>query len=199
MAVVLDRARFLRTHAPSKPVLIGEFGLATPKWGLSEYMKQDSEGVHFHNSLWASAFAGTSGTAMFWWWDQLDRQDAYGHYRPLATFLADVSFAGLQELKATASNDRIRLLGYQGSDRAYIWVCDSQATWYSIVVDKKEPTPVSGAAIDIGGLKRGGYQVEWWDTYKGEIVRKEQVSLTEGTLHIPVPPFSRDIACKISR
>ena len=66
VAVILDKAEFLRTHAPNKPVLIGEFGLATAKWGFSEHMKKDTEGAHFHNSLWASAFAGPSGTAMFW-------------------------------------------------------------------------------------------------------------------------------------
>jgi len=47
VTVVIDRTRFLREHAPNKPVLIGEFGLATPKWGLSEHMKQDNEAVHY--------------------------------------------------------------------------------------------------------------------------------------------------------
>ncbi|MHC4282357.1 MAG: apiosidase-like domain-containing protein [Planctomycetota bacterium] len=93
VAVIIDKTAFLREHSPGKPALIGEFGLATPKWGLSDHMKQDTKAVHFHNSLWASAFAGNSGTAMFWWWDQLDRQDAYSHYKPLADFLADVSFS----------------------------------------------------------------------------------------------------------
>jgi len=199
VAVVLDRTRFLRTHAPAKPALIGEFGLATPKWGLSEHMKQDSEGVHFHNSLWASAFAGASGTAMFWWWDQLDRQDAYGHYRPLSAFLADVSFAGLQKPEATVSNDQLRLLGYQGSDRAYIWVFNKEATWYNLVIDKKQPTPVGGASIEIRGLRPGSYRIEWWDTHKGKIIQAEKVSSAQDRLQIPVPSFSRDIALKIRR
>ena len=89
VAVLLERSRFLREH-PAGPMLLGEFGLADDRWGLSPYMRQDRELVHFHNSLWASALSGAAGTALFWWWDQLDQQDAYRHYRPLASFLADL-------------------------------------------------------------------------------------------------------------
>jgi hypothetical protein len=197
VAVVLDRTRFLREHGPSKPVLIGEFGLATPNWGLSEHMKQDNEALHFHNSLWASAFAGNSGTAMFWWWDQLDRQDAYSHYKPLAAFLADVSFAGLEQLKATVSDPQLRLLGYQGPDSAYIWVFNPQASWWSLVVDKKQPTQINGATIQIQGLQPGDYRVQWWHTYEGKTIREDRVTLTNTALRILVPPFRQDIACKI--
>ncbi|HIJ53690.1 MAG TPA: DUF5060 domain-containing protein [Planctomycetes bacterium] len=197
VSVVIDRVRFLRQYAPSKPVLIGEFGLATPKWGLSENMKQDSEAVHFHNSLWASAFAGTSGTAMFWWWDQLDRQDAYRHYRPLAAFLADVSFAGMNKITATASDKQLRLLGCQGSDRAYLWLFNPQAAWWKIVVEERQPKQIKGTTISVQGLQPGNYTVEWWHTYEPKFVEKKRLSLTQGALRISVPPFSRDIACKI--
>ena len=199
VAVVIDKTRFLREHAPSKPVLIGEFGLATPKWGLSEHMEQDNEGVHFHNSLWASSFAGTSGTALFWWWDQLDRQDAYGHYRPLAAFLADVSFAGLRQITATASEKQLRLLGCQGNDRAYVWLFNPQATWWNMVIEKQQPTEIKETTIEIQGLKPNSYRVEWWHTYDGRIVKEDRVSFREGPLSIMVPPFSRDIACKITQ
>jgi len=199
VAVVLDKVRFLREHAPDKPVLIGEFGLATPKWGLSEYMKQDEQAVHFHNSLWASAFAGASGTAMLWWWDQLDRQDAYGHYRPLATFLADICLQGLHQIRARASEKRLRLLGYQGDDRAYVWLFDTQATWWNLVTEKQQPAEIKEATIEIEGLRPGSYYVQWWHTHEGVAIKKERVSLTKGALRISVPPFRRDIACKLEK
>jgi len=199
VAVVIDRADFLRKHAPDKPVLIAEFGLADTKWGRSDYMKQDTEGVHFHASLWASAFAGTSGTAMFWWWELLDQQDAYKHYRPLSAFLADVSFAGLRKTNAAASGERLRVLGYQGDDCAYIWISDKQAAWWNQIVEKKRSAPVADAAIEIRELRPGTYRLEWWDTYEGKIIRTEQVSCAGGRLHILVPSFSGDIACKIKQ
>jgi hypothetical protein len=199
VTVVLDRAQFLRKYAPSKPALIAEFGLADTKWGRSDYMKQDTEGVHFHTSLWASAFAGTSGTAMFWWWELLDQQDAYRHYRPLSAFLADVCFAGLRQASATVSNDQLRVLGYQGNDCAYLWISDGRATWWSQIAENKQPEPVKDATIEIRGLRLGKYQLEWWDTYKGRAIRTEQVSCTNGRIHIPLPSFIRDIACKITQ
>jgi hypothetical protein len=199
VTVIIDKTKFLREHSPSKPALIGEFGLATPKWGLSDDMKQDTEAIHFHNSLWASAFAGTSGTAMFWWWDQLDRQDAYSHYKPLSDFLADVSFAGLRELNSSASDNQLRLLGYQGSNRAYFWLFNPKTTWSSIVLEKNQPTEIKNTTISIRDLQPGTYNIEWWNTHDGSIIKKQQFSLSKGPLKVSVPPFTRDIACKIRR
>jgi len=162
-------------------------------------MKQDNEAVHFHNSLWASAFAGGSGTAMFWWWDQLDKQDAYAHYRPLARFLADVSFAGLQKLNAAASDEKLRPLGYQTSNLAYLWLFDSRAAWSSLVIEKKQPPQIKAAAVEITGLSPGSYSVEWWHTYRGNPIRTDRISFTQPPLRITAPPFTRDIACKIKQ
>jgi hypothetical protein len=211
VAVVLDRAQFLRKHAPNKPALIGEFGLADTKWGRSDYMKQDTEGVHFHTSLWASAFAGVSGTAMFWWWELLDQQDAYKHYKPLSAFLADpalargqappakagVCFAGLRQTDAVTSDEQLRVLGYQGDDCAYLWISDSRATWWNRIAENKQPELVPDASIEIRGLRDRQYRIEWWDTYEGKAIRTEQISCTDGRIQIPLPSFSRDIACKI--
>jgi hypothetical protein len=199
VAVVLDRAQFLKKHAPSKPALIAEFGLADTRWGLSDYMKKDTEGVHFHTSLWASAFAGTSGTAMFWWWELLDEQNAYEHYRPLSAFLADVSFTGFRQTDAAISGDQLRVLGYQSDDCAYLWISDSRATWWNQVVESKQPEEVTDSTIEIRKLREGMYRFEWWETYEGKTIRTGQVSSTDGCLHVPVPSFSRDIACKIWR
>jgi hypothetical protein len=196
VTVIIEKTKFLREHSPNKPALIGEFGLATPKWGLSNDMKKDTEAIHFHNSLWASAFAGTSGTAMFWWWDQLDRQDIYSHYKPLADFLADVSFAGTRKLNAAADN-QLHILGCQLNDRAYFWLFNQKAAWSNIVVEKNQPTEIKNATISIKDLQPGTYNIEWWNTHHGSIIHKQKVSLREDMLEVSVPSFTHDIACKI--
>ena len=197
VAVIIDKTAFLREHAPNKPVLIGEFGLATPKWGISDDMKKDTDAVHFHNCLWASAFAGNSGTAMFWWWEQLDQQNVYSHYKPLADFLADVSFASLQKLNATSSDNQLHLLGCQSNDRAYFWLFNPKAVWSNIVIEKNKPVEITNLTILIKDLTPGTYNIEWYNTHDGSIIKKQQVSSKEGTLTVSAPPFNHDIACKI--
>ena len=196
---IIDKAAFLRQHAPGKPALIGEFGLASQKWGLSDYMKQDSQGVHIHNSLWASAFSGVSGTAMFWWWEQLDLQNAYRHYRPLATYLKGIAFTGLRQVQIESANGRIAVLGYRGDERAYLWLWNKEATWWNVIAEKKQPEPIQAGTVRIDELAPGSYALEWWDTHAGKILAVDQGTADENGLRISVPRFDRDIACKIRR
>ncbi|MBC8868193.1 MAG: DUF5060 domain-containing protein, partial [Planctomycetes bacterium] len=125
----LGNAAFLREHAPAKPALIGEFGLANERWQPTKEMRESEEVVDFHNAIWASALSGTSGTALFWWWDRLDRRNAYPHYRPLATFLADVPWTTARRGKAaaTVSREALRLVSLRGQARADLGLWGPQA------------------------------------------------------------------------
>jgi hypothetical protein len=200
--VVLKQTRFVQKNTPpNKPVLLAEFGLAENNWMLSPYMKQDKELVHFHNILWASALGGAAGTAQFWWWEQLDQQDAYRHYRPLAGFLDFVPFttAGLKDASATVSNEQVRVIGLQGRDQAYLWLVDRQATWWNLVVEKVTPAKIEGATLEVRGLERGTYDVQWWDTAEGKAIREATAAPAGGVLRLDVPTFRRDMACKVVR
>jgi len=201
VAAVMDRAKFLREHASDKPALLGEFGLATDNWALNPYMKQDGELTHFHNVLWASALSGLSGTALLWWWEQLDIQGAYRHYKPLASFLADVPFtkAGLRQVSARVSDQQARVIGLQGKDCAYVWLFNPQATWSKLVIDKVVPADIEGAILEVKGLDSGVYQVQWWHTHEGKVVNQEDILLSEQVCRILIPTFVKDIACKINR
>jgi hypothetical protein len=194
---IVRQSGWLREHAPAKPALIGEFGLADAKWGLSDYMKQDREGVHFHNCLWASALSGVSGTAMFWWWEVLDQQDLYRHYKPLAEFLAELRPGGLRPAAVTTSEPRLRIVGQQTDDRAHLWLVDRQATWWNLVVEKRRPDPIASATVTVEGLGPGEYAIVWWDTQEGVAAARQIVSSENGRLTATAPPFVWDLACKI--
>jgi hypothetical protein len=190
---------FLRQHAPNKPALIGEFGLANEKWQPTKEMQESRELVDFHNALWASSLAGASGAAAFWWWDRLDRCEAYPLYRPVAEFLKDIPWttAKLQKTEATVSDTRLRLVGLQGRDRAYLWLFDPQASWEHVVIEKKTPGTVRGVTIELRGLAAGDYRVQWWDTRAGKVLREETLDSRASTTRLGVPEFTRDIACRI--
>jgi hypothetical protein len=199
IAVLLERSRFLRENTPRGPMLLGEFGLADDRWGLSPYMKQDRELVHFHNALWASAMSGAAGTALFWWWEQLDQQDAYRHYQPLAAFLADLpcTAAVFGPISAKVSGGGVRAVALGGPQHARLWLFNPQAAWWHMVAEKTAPGETRGVSLEIPGLQPGRYQVRWWDTARGRIPSQETVDHHGPAMRLMVPTFVGDIACKV--
>lgn len=196
----VGNAAWLREHAPAKPALLGEFGLADTQWRPTREMRDSPEIADFHNALWASALSGNSGTALFWWWDRLDQRNHYPHYRPLADFVADIPWttAQLKPSEASSTDKRVRVIGLQGEGRAYLWLFDPLASFESLVIRKATPAELDAIPIRIPEMAAGTYRVQWWDTRSGEIVREEQ-SLADATgLQIVSPAFRADLACKLS-
>ena len=200
VGAVLDRAKLLRGVATNKPALLAEFGVADDKWGRSPYMPQDKAGVHFHNTLWASSFAGFSGTAMFWWWETLDQNNYYPHYRPLAAFLSDIPWttAGLQATTGSSTR-QAQLLAWRGRDRVYGWLHNPQATWWKLVAEKQTVAEINDDRLTLDQLEPGNYAVEWWDTTSAKITLKETVASEGPIVRLRVPAYTGDIACKVVR
>ncbi|MCS7306030.1 MAG: DUF5060 domain-containing protein [Thermoguttaceae bacterium] len=200
-AVVLERTALLRQHAPQKPIMLAEFGLAEDNWQRSQWMHQDKELVHFHHCLWASALSGSASTALFWWWETLDQMDAYRHYRPLAQFLADIPWTAdqLQTLKAHVEGTEvyIRVVGLQGRSGAYLWLQNPQSAWYPTVVEKKRPAPLAKAVLVLPNLPPGTYRVQWYDTWAGKWLSASQLQAPQSPIRLPIPQFHRDLACKL--
>ena len=42
----------------------------------------------------------------------------------------------------------------------------------------------------------GEYKVQWWDTRKGEVIREDRVTGTNGALRLQIPRVERDIALR---
>jgi hypothetical protein len=196
---VVGNAAWLREQAPARPALLGEFGLADPQWRETREMRESPEIVDFHNALWASALSGTSGTALYWWWDRLDPRNHVAHYRPLANYLADIPWttAALSRTSATVSDKAVRRVGLQGKDRVYCWLFDPQAGWDSIVIEHRTPVPHEQTALDVTGLSPGAYRIEWWDTRTGQIIEQLDLTTDDGRLHLAAPVWQRDVALKV--
>jgi len=197
-ASVLARAKLLREAAPNKPALLSEFGVIGNNWQPTPEVAKDKEYWHLHNALWASALSGLSGTVMHWFWDDIHKRDYYGHYRGVSAFVADIPFntAGLRAADAAVTGADVRLVGLAGRDRAYLWIMNNQATWWRLA--EGEPKPVRAAAVVLKGLAPGSYRVQWWDTRKGQATKQEQAKASAAGLKLTAPPFTRDIACKVT-
>ncbi len=66
-----------------KPVVIEEFGSSAAGWNRSNdlYLRGWREG------LWGGALGGSVGTAMSWWWENIDGENDYPVYSALGTVL----------------------------------------------------------------------------------------------------------------
>jgi hypothetical protein len=66
-----------------KPVMIGEFGTDWRGWNRSNdpYLRG------FRQGLWGGALGGSVGTAMSWWWENIDGENVYPLYTALGTVL----------------------------------------------------------------------------------------------------------------
>ncbi len=198
---ILDRARWLRSHAPARPVLQGECGLADNQWRITDEMRQSRSLADFHNMLWASALSGTSGTALAWWWERLDERHHYPHYRPLSRFLADVPWTGgeLQAFTDETADGAVRVVGLRTSEAAWVWCFHRAAAWRHQVSEGRPPGIVRDARVHLRGLQPGRYRVEWWDPQTGEVRPGGAVVVAAEAAALPVPEFAWDLALKVRR
>jgi hypothetical protein len=196
---IQDRTRWLREQAPNKPAHLGEFGLADDRWRITDEMKQSRDLADAHNALWASALSGASGTALFWWWERLDERNVYPLYRPVSAFLADVPWTSgeVGPARVNPRDDRVRFLGLQTRDHAWLWFFNRAASWKSLVTDKRPPGELAGVISELSGPPPGIYQIEWRDPATGDVLRTDEAECQDGVLRLSAPTFSRDVAAKI--
>lgn len=75
---------------PRKPGFVGEFGPS----GVN-----DPTGVALHAGVWASLMSVQAGAAQFWTWDDVERNNLYGHFRGATTFVKASGLASRTDLK----------------------------------------------------------------------------------------------------
>lgn len=83
-AISTDNLDFLKKY--NKPVINSEFGIDVGSGTGTQVA--DPKGIHFHNTLWATAFSGAMGAAATWWWDSyIDPQNLYKEFTPLSNII----------------------------------------------------------------------------------------------------------------
>ena len=183
-----------------KPLLVAEFGFLGTR-DFNPLNEADKTGVHLHASLWASALGGCAGTAMHWWWDSyVAERDLYYHYAALASFLRGGPLPGPQWTPIRSdARSKLLVVGSRGRDAALLWVQHRANSWYRRVVERRDPTPLGQATLEVPRLADGRYRVEWWDTYGGQPITHTTALTSGGTLLLRVPERFPDVACKITR
>ncbi len=190
-----------RMRTLGKPYFFAEFGSDSGN-GVDD---KDEKGVFLHGGLWASFMQLTAGNAMPWWWDtHIDPKDLYYHFGALARFAEGVDrrkydfTPSRQRLKGLAGGKEVflELMGLTDQAFSMYWICDAFG-----MHKKTRATPLTfeGAKVVLPSFRDGVYEVEFWDTYRGAVTGKTEVTAQGGELALSLPKFTNDLAFKITR
>ena len=85
-----------------------------------------------------------------------------------------------------------------GQPAALVWIKNERYTWYNF--NQGEPLgtiPPTRATLD--GVPDGDYEIEWWDTYHGNITRRDNANARGRKLVLPIQELTKDVACRVMR
>jgi hypothetical protein len=180
--------------AQAKPFWVTEYG---GNWNATSEPRLKAD---LHSGLWSTWLTNAVGTPLFWWYDYVDRRNLYSHYRAFSRFIRGEDRRGLKgqaaEVEVLGDSAGLKGLRYRWRRGAYAWVYDTRAM---------EELPEAGAPchhedvrLRLTGLENGRYQVEYWDTYTGQVVSKASVEVDANQgVDLQLPPFDNDLAIKV--
>ncbi len=207
-----ERFQQLREQ-PAKPHMVGEFGANS---GIEKPEGAYREGIHLHNSLWASTFSGFAGTAMYWWWDNyIEPGNLWPAYRGLAEFVRGEDLARFEPRRVQAQvpeGQRLIAMALGQGDRVLLWVRNwnyqHELALGRYVVQRSsgqttpgtftfQPGVVGPATIAVPVGRSGRYKVVQFDTRTGAAGASYRLNAAHGSLVIPLEPLLRDVAFKL--
>jgi len=90
----------------------------------------------------------------------------------------------------------VNLYGLQIGDQAILWAQNALHNWKNVAEKKLIPT-LTGVETTMHGLPSGRYVVEWWDTWRGVVTRRDTVAVQNGALPLRLPALATDVAARI--
>lgn len=199
----------LAMSAPAKPILLGEFGYGDEGYGN----EVDKTGIHLHNGIWATTFAGYAGSGMYWFWDvYVEAYRVWYHFRGLNRFLEGVDLAQYQPFSpleiTTLGGDSSQALGMglRGED-ILIWLrSDAYTVQASEAAQSGNqgssnylPPTLEGLYLTLNEMDDGEYTVNWYDPQTARWMDMAIVTAQNQSLTIPIPSFRYDLAAKVIR
>ncbi len=101
-------------------------------------------------------------------------------------------FTGCQVL----DKPNVLICGMQSDPVSVLWIQNRESSWYNHARDAVPPVDAFQLAAE---LPDGLYDVEWWDTWKGRLLRTAQVESRGGLLPLEISGLESDVALKIRR
>ena len=97
----------------------------------------------------------------------------------------------LDVLKETGQLDQlVESLARLSDHVAVLWLQNRDSSWYNHARDAVPAVDAFRVAVE--GLPDGQYEVEWWETWKGAVVRTERVEIRDGLLPLTTASLKTD-------
>ncbi len=177
--------------------MVAEFGSS---WRGDTTASEFTEDLH--DGLWTVAMTRAGGAPMFWWHQFIDQHNLYSELRSLSRFLKSQDPRGLplkmRHLKGFENENEalwIECLAFSGVDQGRAWILDVRTDSCDRILGGANYS--RNIKVKIPGLMVGKYRVDFWDTRKGRLIKREEVRAGPNSqLNLECPPFDRDIALK---
>ena len=178
-----------------KPHLIGEFGITWKEPDIA--LDKGKLGTPLHDALWSSLMTGHAGGALTWWWDNyLEPLDLWPVFTGISRFVAGIDFANreFQPLSVSVPGLEAMAMRDATSGETLLWLHDPASNWQN---DAKGVAPREWTDVSVAVPGTAKRVAEVWDTRRGEIVKRLELTPARGQLNIPLPAFQRDIAVRL--
>jgi hypothetical protein len=185
---------YVSREAYNKPYMIIEYGPQTATLPISYEEWQRN----FRVGQWTSTILPRSSAAQFWYNDAWKQYKLYDFQKPVMKFNEGEDRRNQNLVRVTAvttPRDAGFVQCMANAKSAYLYVFN----WDRMIF--ADPTKVSpkltGVSVTVRGMDDGQYNVEFWDTVKGEVASRGTVESKGGMLKLALPDFAQDIAVKV--
>ena len=179
----------------NKPATIEEYG------GSAHGSQVYHLAYQIHNGPWIGWHLPLAGTPMPWWWNLIfdDGWNLDAHWKIFADFvegedLRDINWYYDHNVRLS-NGGQLTAMTRQTKDRGYAWISDQQLVnkvYRPMHMFKKDDSyaelwePVNGATLTLRKMQDGIYDIEFWDTWNGD-VQKSLARCKNGNLTIELP------------
>jgi hypothetical protein len=189
-AMVSDASYYRQTYG--RAVQVGEYGTDWTGWGNAVVGDPYLRGLR--QGIWGGALGGSVGTAMSWWWQNIDSANDYWLYSSLGAILDRTGWGrGSWTNIVFGSGQPLTAIGLRGSHESLLYVVAADAAWPTGGTNATLPVQ-HGQTLVLTNWPAGSFYAQWYDPTTGLLVGNSQATAIHGGLTLPLPDYSVDLA-----
>ncbi len=145
----------------------------------------------YHNHLWLCLFMKMAGGGTDWFNVELDANNLMFHAKAISKYLQaeSLTIPQWEIAKPVVSATGLDAFALRSANQTLAWIVRPPANPQSM--------SMTDFHVTIPVMKNAVYQVEFWDTYSGEVIKKTREKSSEGKVTVKVEDFKYDIALKV--